>query len=80
MDVNEFYKKIGYTLKHNYEDTTAWFITSDIEALKHVGLKTSRRIALKNGDLNCKFVRYDIYPGTRKWSKIKKREEEEEKE
>ena len=69
IDVAEFYKKIGDTLKHNYHDSTAWFITSDIEALKHVGLRTSRRIAMKNGDLDCKFVRYDIYEGSKKAKK-----------
>jgi putative N6-adenine-specific DNA methylase len=74
IDVEEFYKKIGDTLKHGYPDSTVWFITSDLKALKHVGLRTSRRIPLKNADLDCRFVRYDMYEGSRK---IKKREKEE---
>lgn len=69
IDVEEFYGKIGDTLKHHYPDTTAWLITSDFEALKHVGLRTSKRIALKNADLNCKFVKYEIYEGSRKEKK-----------
>lgn len=69
VDTQEFYKKIGDTLKHNYPDSTAWFITSDIQALKHVGLRTSKRIDLRNGDLDCKFVRYDLYEGSRKFKK-----------
>lgn len=68
-DIEGFYKSIGDTLKHNYAGSTAWFITSDIEALKHVGLKTSRRIAIKNGDLDCKFVKYDLYDGSKKAKK-----------
>lgn len=66
INVSEFYKKIGDTLKHNYTNSTAWFITSDIEALKNVGLRTSKRIDLKNADLSCKFVKYDIYEGSKK--------------
>lgn len=66
IDVKEFYKNIGDTLKHGYPGSTVWFITSDFEALKHVGLRTSRKIAIKNGDLDCKFVRYDMYEGSRK--------------
>ncbi|GGG99366.1 RNA methyltransferase [Polaribacter pacificus] len=66
IDTAEFYKKIGDTLKHGYPDSTVWFITSDMEALKHVGLRTSKRIPLKNGDLDCRLVRYDMYAGTRK--------------
>ena len=69
VELAEFYKKIGDTLKLNYPDSTAWLITSNIDALKHVGLKTSRRIPLKNGDLDCKFVRYDLYEGSKKASK-----------
>ncbi len=69
IDVEEFYKKIGDTLKHGYPDSTVWFITSDLDALKHVGLRTSRRIPLKNADLDCRFVRYDMYEGSRKTKK-----------
>lgn len=68
-DIEGFYKNIGDTLKHHYPNTEAWFITSDLEALKHVGLRTSRRIAIKNGDLDCKFVKYDIYEGSKKAKK-----------
>lgn len=64
--LNEFYKTIGDTLKHNYPNTTAWFITSDLDALKNVGLRTSRKIPMKNGDLDCRFVQYQMYEGTRK--------------
>jgi putative N6-adenine-specific DNA methylase len=71
IDTEEFYKKIGDTLKHNYPGSTAWLITSDTDALKCVGLRTSKRIALKNGDLNCKFVKYELYEGTRKFKEPK---------
>ena len=71
IDVNEFYKKVGDTLKHNYPNSTAWLITSDMQALKYVGLRTSKRIELKNADLDCKFVKYELYEGTRKASKLK---------
>ena len=70
IDVNEFYTKIGDTLKNNYPNSTAWMITSDMQALKHVGLRTSKRIELKNADLDCKFVKYELYEGTRKASKL----------
>ncbi|PIE48194.1 MAG: RNA methyltransferase [Flavobacteriales bacterium] len=66
IDTHSFYKNIGDTLKQHYPDTVVWFITSDIQALKSVGLRTSRRLALKNGNLDCKFVRYDMYAGSKK--------------
>ena len=77
VDVKEFYKNIGDTLKQGYPDSTVWFITSDFEALKYVGLRTSRKIPLKNGDLDCKFVRYDMYAGSKKAKKNQPKEEDE---
>ncbi len=68
-DLEGFYKNIGDTLKNGYPDSTVWFITSDLQALKHVGLRTSKRIPMKNGDLDCRFVRYDMYEGSRKAKK-----------
>ncbi|TYP98704.1 putative N6-adenine-specific DNA methylase [Tenacibaculum adriaticum] len=77
IDTEEFYRKIGDTLKNNYPDSTAWLITSDIQALKHVGLRTSKRIPIKNADLDCRFVKYELYEGSKKASKQRAFNEEE---
>ena len=39
IDMEEFYANIGDTLKQSYPGTDAWFITSNLDALKHVGLR-----------------------------------------
>lgn len=65
-DINDFYRGIGDTLKSNFEGWDAWIITSNKEALKHLGLRTSKRIKLYNGPLETRFVRYELYKGTRK--------------
>ncbi|MEG1498664.1 MAG: methyltransferase [Bacteroidales bacterium] len=57
----EFYEKIGDTLKHKYTGYDAWFISSDIEALKRLGLKTNKRIELFNGPLECRYFGYQLY-------------------
>ena len=71
IGINEFYQKIGDTLKHNYQGCTVWLISSDIENLKMIGLKPSRKIKIFNGKLECRFVRFDIYEGSKKQSKQK---------
>ncbi len=68
-DVKEFYGSIGNTLKRNYPGTQAWIITSNMEALKSVGLRPSKRIKLYNGKLESKFVKYDLYEGSKKAKK-----------
>lgn len=66
IDMEEFYKSIGNTLKQNYPGTDAWFITSNMEALKFVGLRPSRKIALFNGKLESKLVKFEMYEGSKK--------------
>ncbi|WP_350291354.1 THUMP domain-containing protein [uncultured Croceitalea sp.] len=66
IDVEEFYSKIGDTLKQNYSGTNAWLITANLDALKHVGLKPSRKIKVFNGKLESRLVNYEIYDGSKK--------------
>ena len=44
LDMENFYASIGDTLKQKYPGTDAWFITSNLEALKYVGLRPSKKI------------------------------------
>jgi putative N6-adenine-specific DNA methylase len=66
IEVDTFYKQIGDTLKQHYSNSNAWFITSNIEALKHVGLRPSRKIKLFNAKLESKLVKYEMYAGSKK--------------
>lgn len=66
IQMEQFYKQIGDTLKQNYPNTDAWFITSNLEALKHVGLRPSRKIKLFNAKLESRLVKYEIYAGSKK--------------
>lgn len=68
-NMEQFYGSIGNTLKRGYPGTQAWMITSNMEALKFVGLRPSRKIKLFNGKLEAKLVRYEMYEGSRKASK-----------
>ncbi len=68
-DVNDLYAQIGDTFKKNYAGCSAWLITSDIEAVKHIGLKHTRRIKLFNGQLECRFLKYEMYEGSKKQKK-----------
>jgi putative N6-adenine-specific DNA methylase len=68
LDINleRFYREIGDTLKQSYPNTNAWFITANLEALKFVGLKPSRKIKLFNGKLEARFVKYEMYAGSKR--------------
>ncbi|MCF6128771.1 THUMP domain-containing protein [Flavobacterium sp. AS60] len=66
IELERFYREIGDTLKNNYPNTNAWFITANLEALKFVGLRPSRKIKLFNGSLEARLVKYEMYEGSRK--------------
>ncbi|MCW4470093.1 THUMP domain-containing protein [Flavobacterium sp. MFBS3-15] len=66
IDLERFYREIGDTLKQGYPGTNAWFITANLEALKFVGLKPSRKIKLFNGKLEARLVKYEMYEGSKK--------------
>lgn len=65
-DVIAFYRSLGDTLKHLYPGWQVWILSSDMNALKFVGLKPSRKIPLFNGPLECRFVCYGLYEGRRR--------------
>jgi putative N6-adenine-specific DNA methylase len=69
LNVEEFYGDIGTTLKHGYPGTHAWLITSNMEGLKHVGLRPSRKIKVFNGKLEARLVKYEMYEGSKKAKK-----------
>ena len=71
-DIKELYKNIGDTLKSEYSNTNAWFITSNLDAMKYVGLRPSRKIKLFNGKLESRLLYFPIYPGTKKIHKLNK--------
>ena len=72
MPVNEIeklYKEIGDKLKKDFKGFSAWIISSSPEAIKSIGLRPSRRIHLFKGSLECRFLKFDLYDGSKKASK-----------
>ena len=69
IDMESFYSQMGTTLKHGYPGTRAWFITSNLEGLKHIGLRPSKKIKVYNAKLESRFVCFEMYEGSRKAKK-----------
>jgi len=69
LEINDFYEKVGTTLKHKYQGCSIWLISSDIENMKFIGLSPSRKIKVMNGKLDCSFRKFEVYEGSKKASK-----------
>lgn len=68
-DTNAFYKQIGDKLKKDFGGWTCWIITSNMEAIKSIGLHPSKKMTLFNAALECKLLKYEMYSGSKKASK-----------
>lgn len=64
-DIEDFYKQIGNSLKQKFAGCTAFLISSNMEAVKRIGLHPFKKTTLYNGALECKFLRYDLYAGSK---------------
>lgn len=71
IEMEDFYGEIGDTLKQGYSGTDAWLITSNLEALKYVGLRPSRKIKVFNSHLESRLVKYVMYAGSKKGKYMK---------
>ena len=71
-DVNALYQGIGDAFKQSFPNTQAWLISSNMQALKCVGLRPSRKIKLFNGKLESRLMFYPIYEGTKRVHKLQK--------
>lgn len=65
-DMEELYGKIGTALKHRFTGATAWIISSNDAAMKCIGLKPAKKMQLLNGELDCRFNKYELFQGKRK--------------
>jgi putative N6-adenine-specific DNA methylase len=74
-DINVLYKSIGDSFKQNFPGYDCWVISSNMEALKHIGLRPSRKIQIYNGQLECRYMKYEMYSGTKKVHKLNRTSE-----
>ncbi len=65
-DIIPFYKEIGTRMKHHYNGWEAWIISGNIEALKFIGLRPTKKIKLYNGPLESRLEKFELYKGTKK--------------
>ncbi|MEM6965026.1 MAG: class I SAM-dependent RNA methyltransferase [Bacteroidota bacterium] len=69
-NINELYKMMGDRFKQQFKGWEVWLISSNFQALKNIGLRPSKKISLQNGALDCKFLKFEMYEGSKKQLKI----------
>ncbi|NOZ12069.1 MAG: class I SAM-dependent RNA methyltransferase [Acidobacteria bacterium] len=54
-------RDFGDFLKQNCTGSTAWILCGSVGLMKHIGLRTSKRVPLFNGPLETRLVKLDLY-------------------
>lgn len=65
-DIDAMYVAIGDRLKFFWPGFEAWIISSNPYALKCVGLRPNQRIKVFNGPLECRWVGFELYDGSKR--------------
>jgi putative N6-adenine-specific DNA methylase len=65
-DIFGIYADLGSTMKHKFNGSTFWVISSHEDCLAKIGMKPSVRIPLLNAALECSYNKYEVFAGKRK--------------
>jgi putative N6-adenine-specific DNA methylase len=64
-DLKKLYQDLGDRFKRQYAGYTACVLTYDEESSKFIGLKPGKKVRVLNGPLECRFLKFELYSGSR---------------
>ncbi len=65
-NLRQLYEEIGDTLKQRFSGWRAALLVVDASPHKFIGLKTTQRIPILNGNIPCKLLVFDLYAGSKR--------------
>ena len=65
-NLKDVYRDLGYTLKHRFQNWDAWILSGNKDILQEMKLKSTRRVFLYNGNIECRFLKYEMYTGSQR--------------
>jgi len=66
----ETYERVGDFFKQKCSEYTGYVFTGNLDLAKKIGLRVSRRLSFFNGDIECRLLKYELYTGSRKKTKM----------
>ncbi|MDX1651163.1 MAG: THUMP domain-containing protein [Brumimicrobium sp.] len=63
-EITDFYKKLGDTFKNAYTGYDCWVVSSNVDAIKNIGLKPNEKYKVYNGSLECSFRKFKVFEGS----------------
>ena len=65
-NLKDVYRDLGYTLKHRFAGWSAWILSGSKELLSEMKLKSTRKFFVYNGNIECRFLKYEMFEGSKR--------------
>lgn len=59
-NLKDVYRDLGFSLKNNFKGWECWVLSGHKELVQLLGLKSTLRIPVFNGPIDCRFLKYEI--------------------
>lgn len=63
-NLKDIYRDLGFTLKHRFTGCDAWILSGNKDLLQEMKLKSTRKFFVYNGNIECRFLKYEMYDGS----------------
>ncbi len=60
-NVRDVYRDLSYTLKHKFKGWDAWILSGNKDLIADLKLKSTRKIFVFNGNIECRFLKYSMF-------------------
>jgi len=57
----EFYRAFSHVLKTKFQGWTLYLLSGDPELTRHLGFKAAKKWAVKNGPIECRLLKYELF-------------------
>jgi putative N6-adenine-specific DNA methylase len=74
-EVEELYTEMGDLFKQKFLGYDCWVVSSNVDALKNIGLRPSRKIKVFNGNLECSLRQFQVFAGSKKYDNTEDEED-----
>lgn len=68
-NLKDVYRDLGFTLKNRFQGWDAWILSGSKELLQEMKLKATQKFFLYNGNIECRFLKYEMYTGSKRTPK-----------
>ncbi len=65
-NLKDVYRDLGYSLKHRFMGWSAWILSGNKDLLSEMKLKATRKFFVFNGNIECRFLKYEMFEGSRR--------------